>query len=268
MRTGGSNTDGDRAISLAPAVFIVGTDTGVGKTLLTGLLLEWLRTVGGVDALAVKPFISGSLCDAQILKRLQPDTLGINDLSPYRYRLPLAPAVASQKEGKQPVHLRTVVGYITRMRRHCDCLLIEGCGGLLSPLGKDFSSLEVIHRVGGHVLVVAQNRLGAINHVMLTFRALETAPIESMRVVLMHGKSSSGMVARTNVEALVERLPCDVSVLPYLGKNASGIGLIRANARFLEKTLAELLPSDTVTTLLEAAGVRAAVKIKKECLDK
>jgi dethiobiotin synthetase len=263
VRTGGSKTDGDRALGLAPAVFIVGTDTGVGKTLLTGLLLEWLRSVGGVNALAVKPFISGSLRDAKILKRLQADTLGLDDLSPYRYRLPLAPAVASQKEGKQPVHLRSVVGYITRMRRRCDCLLIEGCGGLLSPLGQDFSSLEVIHRVGGHVLIVAQNRLGAINHVMLTFRALETAPMESVRVVLMNGEASSGMVGRTNLAALVERLPCDVSVLPYQGKNASGIGLIRANAKFLEKTLAELLPSDTVTTLLEAAEVRAAVKIEK-----
>ena len=57
-----------------PIVFITGTDTGVGKTLLTGLLLEWLRSLAKVDAIAIKPFISGNLRDARLLARIQRDS--------------------------------------------------------------------------------------------------------------------------------------------------------------------------------------------------
>jgi dethiobiotin synthetase len=207
-----------------PLVFITGTDTGVGKTLLTGLLLEWLRSIAKVDALAIKPFISGNLGDARLLARIQRDVLNLDELAPYRYELPLAPGVAAEHEGKS-VPLRTAVAFIERMRRRCGCLLVEGCGGLLSPLGRSYNALDIIDRLGAHVIVVARNQLGAINQVLLTERALSTARVHSLRVVLMN---------RESVE----------------------------EAKFLQKTLAGLLPSDTVTTLLEAAVVKAAVKIK------
>jgi dethiobiotin synthetase len=239
----------------APVIFVTGADTGAGKTLLTGLLLRWLRSAG-VEAVAIKPFCSGGTGDARMLKRLQPGRLSLEEISPYRFRLPLAPAVAAEREGN-PVRLTTSIQYVERMRKRCDCLLIEGSGGLLSPLGKGFTLLELIERIGGHVIVTAQNRLGAINHVMLTVRALEPVSIESLGVVLMNGRKWQNLVSRTNPAALTQRLSCGLVTLPYLGENACRIGKVRANAKFLEKTLAGLLPSDTVCALLGAVVVEA-----------
>jgi dethiobiotin synthetase len=239
-----------------PTVFITGTDTGVGKTLLTGLLLEWLRAIAQVDVIAIKPFISGDMGDARLLARIQRDTLNLDELAPYRYELPLAPGVAAEREGKS-VPLRTAVAYIERMRRRCGCLLVEGCGGLLSPLGRNYSALDLIDCLSAHVIVVAQNQLGAINQVLLTVGALSSARVHSLRVVLMNRESVAECVACSNPLALEKRLKSGVTVLPYLGRNANKTGVIELKAKFLQKTLAGLLPSDTVTTLLEAAVVKA-----------
>ena len=242
----------------APVIFITGTNTGVGKTLLTGLLLECLRSTG-VEALAIKPFCSGGFGDARILRRLQPRTLRLHEISPYRYRLPLSPGVAAEIEGPR-VRLMTSVGYVERIRGRCECLLVEGCGGLLSPLGERYSAREMIMRIGGHVIVVAPNRLGAINHALLTVCALESLPIASLRVVLMGTEQREGLASKTNLGALVKRLACGVVSLPYLGENACEIRRLRANSRFLKKTLAALLPSDSVSALLKAAVVEAPAK--------
>ncbi len=99
----------------APVVFITGTDTGVGKTLLTGLLLSWLRAAG-VNALAIKPFASGGMSDARILGKLQSGRLEPSEISPYRFRLPLAPAVAAELEGRH-VNLKETLKHVERIRR-------------------------------------------------------------------------------------------------------------------------------------------------------
>ncbi|MCL4180990.1 MAG: dethiobiotin synthase [Verrucomicrobia bacterium] len=242
----------------APVVFITGTDTGVGKTLLTGLLLSWLRTAG-VNALAIKPFASGGTNDARILGRLQSGRLGLSEISPYRFRLPLAPAVAAELEGRH-VHLKETVRHVERIRRRCDCLLVEGCGGVLSPLGASFTLLELIQHCGSHVIVVSQNRLGAINQVLLTVRALESERIKSMAVALMNSGHSGKRLTETNARAMAQRIKSVVLTLPDLGENACKISCFQAHAKFLQKTLARLLPSDTVCALLEAAVVEAMVK--------
>jgi dethiobiotin synthetase len=241
-----------------PVVFITGTDTGVGKTLLTGLLLRWLRTAG-VNALAIKPFASGGTNDARILGRLQSGRLELSEISPYRFRLPLAPAVAAELEGRR-VRLKESIRHVERMRSRCDCLLVEGCGGLLSPLGASFSLLELIQHCCSHVIVVSQNRLGAINQVLLTVRALESGGVKSMAVALMNSGRSGKRLTETNARAMAQRIESVVLTLPDLGENACKIGSFQAHANFLQKTLARLLPSDTVCALLEAAVVEAMLK--------
>ena len=130
----------------------------------------------------------------------------------------------------------------------------------MSPLGQGFSGLEIIQKVPMHVIVVAGNRLGALNHVRLTLRALESSQAVSMRVVLMNRASDGALVQKSNAKILRKLLSCDVNVVPDLGGNACGIRRIKANAKILQKTLAGLVTSDTVTTLLGAAVVEAVLK--------
>jgi dethiobiotin synthetase len=216
----------------------------------------------GVNALAIKPFCSGGMNDARLLTALQPALLRLDQISPYRYRLPLAPAVAARREGHQ-VPLRSAIQYIRQMRRRCACLLVEGCGGLLTPLGEAFTLLELIRRIDGHTIVVAPNRLGAINQVLLTVRALEAERIRSIAVALTNAERGHSIAARTNAIALSHRLRYAVLTLRHLGDNASETGRIGAPSKNLQKILAGLLPFDTVCALLEAAVVGAGERRKK-----
>src|SRR5215510_11029750 len=108
-------------------IFITGTDTGVGKTLLTGLLLAHLRQ-NNVHALAMKPFCSGDRADVELLHKLQDGELARDEINPFYFSRPLAPAVAARK-GNRSVPLPEVLRRIEVLEKRCDLLLIEGIGG-------------------------------------------------------------------------------------------------------------------------------------------
>lgn len=96
-------------------IFITGTDTGVGKTLLTGLLLHHLRH-SGVHSLAMKPFCSGGTSDVDLLYGLQDGELSRPEINPFYFREPIAPLLASRIH-RRPVRLPDVIKKIERVRR-------------------------------------------------------------------------------------------------------------------------------------------------------
>ncbi len=171
-------------------IFVTGTDTGVGKTLLTALLLCHLRS-RGERAIALKPFCSGGREDAELLFKLQEGDLTLNEINPFYFPEPVAPLVSARKH-KRDVPLRRVLQHIQSMasRVHTvpqtaplhasprgspsrqNFLLIEGSGGLLVPLGEGYTVRDLIVRLGCDVLVVSRNQLGTINHTLLTVQAL------------------------------------------------------------------------------------------------
>src|SRR5262245_8909651 len=105
-------------------IFVTGTDTGVGKTLLTCLLLAHLRNSGD-RALAIKPFCSGDRADALTLCSLQHAELKMEEVNPWFFPEPLAPAVAARRGAKSP-SLGTVLKHIRNAAEQCDTLLVEG----------------------------------------------------------------------------------------------------------------------------------------------
>src|ERR1700722_15876817 len=116
----------------AKIIFVTGTDTGVGKTLLTALLLHHLRA-RGCRALAMKPFCSGGRADVRLLQSLQPGELSDAEMNPFYFKQPIAPLAASLGKRKK-IPLNLVVEKIRAVARKCDVLLVEGSGGLLVPL--------------------------------------------------------------------------------------------------------------------------------------
>src|SRR5258705_9807549 len=88
-------------------IFVTGTDTGVGKTLLTGLLLHHLRTEG-CHALAMKPFCSGGRGDVEFLHALQDGELSEREINPFYFHEPVAPLLAARKNARA-IHLKDVV---------------------------------------------------------------------------------------------------------------------------------------------------------------
>lgn len=201
--------------SLQAPVFITGTDTGVGKTVLTALLLARWRGRGW-DVRAIKPFATGAPTDARLLAQLQAGLVPLERLCPFRFREPLAPLVAARRE-RRWVELREAVDAIQRARPAGQSVLVEGCGGLLTPLGPGYSLRELLLAMEGRAVVVAPNRLGVLNQVQLVLEVLNTARIPTVAVVLM-GARRPPPSAPSNVRTLQElAAPVPVFELPWLG---------------------------------------------------
>jgi dethiobiotin synthetase len=224
---------------MARIIFITGTDTGVGKTLLTGLLLYHLRQ-NGCHALAIKPFCSGSRADTEFLRAVQDGELTPEEITPFFFAEPLAPLVAARKYHRS-IRLPEVLRQIRRVAGRCQCLLIEGIGGLLVPLGEGFTVRDLIVRLDCKVIVVARNRLGTINHTLLTIEALRTIGTQALKTVLMsphEGDSSTGSNRRTLAELLA---PSPVFPIGFLGPNPLRLEALKKSENKLKKTLARIL---------------------------
>jgi len=195
--------------------FITGTDTGVGKTVLTALLARHLRE-RGVNAAALKPVCSGGRDDARVLRAAMKGALTADEINPWHFRAPVAPLLAARRERRQ-VKLTDVLAHVRTMQKRFDVVLVEGAGGLLSPLGGDFNSRDLIAALRATPMIVCPNRLGAVNQVLLTFAALPRSASCRARVVLM-SLSKPDASASTNVSLLVEFLDAKrIFCLPWLG---------------------------------------------------
>jgi dethiobiotin synthetase len=217
-------------------IFVTGTDTGVGKTIFTGILVHHLRS-SGVHALAMKPFCSGGRADVRLLRAMQDAELTEDEINPFYFPEPIAPLVSARRR-KRVILLEEVVREIKKIARRCECLLIEGSGGLLVPLGENYFVSDVIRRLDCEVVVVARNQLGTINHTLLTVNALKRFGVKDIAVVMMGtGKKDGSM--ETNGGVLREFLSgIKVVEVDFLGKKANEIGVLKESVKYLKKTLA------------------------------
>jgi dethiobiotin synthetase len=194
--------------------FITGTDTGVGKTALACLLTRFLCDAGASVA-ALKPVCSGGRDDAKALFAALGGTLTLEEINPWHFRAPRAPLVAARLE-KRKVQLAEVLAHARRMQKRFQFVLVEGAGGLLSPLGENFDSRGLLKALRAAPIVVCPNRLGAINQVLLVLAALPPGLAQRAQVVLMSQKRAHA-ASRSNLQLLSEVLgPERIQVLPWL----------------------------------------------------
>ena len=197
-------------------IVITGTDTGVGKTVLTALLASHL-SASGLNVAALKPICSGGRDDARVLRRALQNTLTLDEINPWHFRAPLAPLLAARKE-KRRVELREVVAHVHTIAHRCQVTVVEGAGGLLSPMGEGFSTRELISALSADVFIAARNQLGVINHVRLTLEGLPPIIAARARVVLMTPKKSD-VASRTNPGLLAEFIDeAHISILPWFAR--------------------------------------------------
>ena len=220
-------------------LFITGTGTGVGKTVLAELLVKRLRVCGHAVC-AFKPICSGGRADAEILWRAQGRTVPMEVVNPWWFRKPIAPFVAAREVG-QRVLLSAVRTHIVRHWGNSRIVVIEGAGGLLSPLGEGFSSRELLVAMRAVPLIVAANRLGMLNEILLTWEALPVSERRRAQVVVF-ATSNPDESSTTNVPILRELLPPErIHVLPH--------GLVSQGFRLRGPA------KRTVDTLLAAIGI-------------
>ena len=204
--------------------FITGTDTGVGKTVLTALLTRFLRE-RGINVAALKPVCSGGRADARALRTAVNSALMLDEINPWHFRAPIAPLLAARKENRR-VKLSQVLAHARMMQERFDILLVEGAGGLLSPLGENFDSRDLIAALHATPIIVAPNKLGVVNHVLL---ALEAAPKNlrsKVRIVLV-SQPKPDVAAKSNAKLLAEFTKANIFLLPWLKQQIRGNTALR-----------------------------------------
>lgn len=163
-------------------IFITGTDTGVGKTRVAAMIVRALR-VAGVDAVGFKPICCGGREDAELLAEASGGAVALNDVNPVWLRPPVAPYTAAMIEGRM-VDVALVREKFAQLRAAHAAVIVEGAGGWLVPVARDFSMADLAAEFALPVLVVAANRLGVINHTLLTVAAIRASGLRCAGVIL------------------------------------------------------------------------------------
>lgn len=211
-------------------LFVTGTDTGVGKTYVTCALATALRARGRRVSVMkpVETGVAGQPEDALRLRAAAGDPAPLDDVCPYRLRRPLAPGVAARLEGLA-IDLARLEALVARRLREADVLLVEGAGGLLVPIASSVTWADLAARLRLPLLVVAANRLGAINHCALTARVAEQLGIRVLGFVLSHPSPAADESAAGNAEAIA-MLTClpVLAELPHAADPAVAAPLVSA----------------------------------------
>lgn len=199
------------------ALFVTGTDTGVGKTFVACGLAHALRAAGRTVTV-MKPVETGVETapeDALRLRAAAGDPAPLDVVCPWRFRAPLAPSEAARAEGAT-IDVDDLVGRVAARARSADVLLVEGAGGLLVPIRNRITWLDVLQRTGLPMIVVAANRLGVVNHVALTSRVATDAGIAVRGFVLSHPTPSRDASSDRNATTIAEltALPC-LAIVPH-----------------------------------------------------
>ena len=209
-------------------LFITGTDTGVGKTVVAGAIAAALRRrhrdVGVMKPIETGVGTQGPL-DAISLCEAAGATDSLDLVCPQRFALPAAPSVAAAHEGRT-VDLELIRAAHAELARRHALLLIEGAGGILVPIRAGYSMADLAAEFDAPLVVVTRASLGTINHTLLTLEAIERRGLVLAGVVISHGSRVISSSDRANLAALREslgaRLAGEVESLPAEARVPAG----------------------------------------------
>jgi dethiobiotin synthetase len=197
------------------SLFITGTDTGVGKTHTAVRLLRLLRTAG-TNCAGMKPICCGDRRDADLLLKASSGGLTIDDVNPVWLKTPAAPIVGSLTE-EVNIDIGQILAAFRALQDRVSHVIVEGVGGWLVPIRSDYFVSDLVVEMGLPVLVVAQNRLGCLNHTALTVRSVLQHKLRCVGVALNGLPDTSDIAAMTNSDVLKKIL--SVPLLSGLGEN-------------------------------------------------
>lgn len=185
--------------------FITGTDTGAGKTYFTCLLLRAMRAAERT-AVGFKPVCCGSRQDVSHLLHAGAPGPTADEINPVFYKMPLAPFAAGMLENR-PFQMEAVRGAWSALTEKYADILVEGAGGWEVPLTPSLTVAHLAVELALPVIVVVNNRLGALNHTILTVRSIQLCGLTCAGLVLNHVEGSRDMASISNAAVLREVLP-------------------------------------------------------------
>ncbi|KXZ21845.1 dethiobiotin synthase [Bacillus nakamurai] len=194
--------------------FVTGTDTGVGKTVISCGLAALFKQKN-VDVGVFKPFLSGvprshPKSDTSLLKQMSQTCLSHEDITPFECKEPLAPHVALMLEGRS-VGMEEVINHWRNIKDKHDCFIVEGAGGISVPLGEDYLVSHLIKALELPVVIVTRPDLGTINHTYLTVEYAKKMGLHIIGIVINGTSNRPGLDEETNPK-MIETL-CGVPIL-------------------------------------------------------
>jgi dethiobiotin synthetase len=203
------------------SIYITGTDTGIGKTLVSCALLHAVRR-HGLRAIGMKPVASGCEqidgqwrnADALALLAASDPRPAYRDLNPYALPAPLAPELAARDAGVD-VSLQVLLECHARLEAETDALVVEGVGGWAAPLSASLMQADLVRAMRLPVVLVVGLRLGCLNHALLSARAIAADGMHLAGWIASHVDPAMERV-EDNLRMLRERLPASCwGVLPH-----------------------------------------------------
>jgi dethiobiotin synthetase len=219
----------------AKGFFITGTDTGVGKTVITAALIKAVGLLG-LKACSMKPIETGCKTavssqqsavsskkrtlipsDGMFLKKMAGIDDSIDLITPIRFENPLAPITASEIEGRE-IDLDKIHIAYSELSRKYDVIIVEGIGGLLVPIKRDYFVLDLARDFGLPIIVVSRPGLGTLNHTLLTVNYAIKEGLDVAGIIINYSQPPEGTLAEnTNPEVIKQISPVPlIGIFPYL----------------------------------------------------
>lgn len=191
---------------LPKGIFITGTDTGVGKTVVTSALAYSLIQ-SGVDVGVMKPTQTGAglpvLKDLEFVERVTGRSFSGEDYCPYILRDPLSPYTASILE-KRGISVESIRASYERLTTVHDNVLVEGAGGLLVPILQDYTMADLARDLGLSLIIVTRPDLGTLNHTTLTAEYAKSHGLSVLGIVISNFPENPDLAQRTNPDILTQ----------------------------------------------------------------
>jgi dethiobiotin synthetase len=237
-------------------VFVTGTDTGVGKTLVTAALAAALKRLGRSVGV-MKPIETGitpsriGRSDAARLRAVIESEETLGAICPYQFEQPVAPLAAAQAE-RRTIEVRVIRQVYRLLVNRYDYVLVEGIGGVRVPIAPKTDVMDLIAGLKLPVVVVGRAGLGGINHALLAIDALRRRRIPLVAVVLNRTEPVRSAVMRLQERATLEALRKQAG-LPVLGPLPYEPGLTRSFRRSVVR-LAKMTAMTTAARLVKSSA--------------
>jgi dethiobiotin synthetase len=226
-------------------LLVSGTDTGIGKTVVTCALLRAMKW-RGLSAIGMKPVAAGinpqgGWDDVDRIREASAIDAPIEDVAPYRLRAAASPHFAAQEE-RISIQEEVILAALRRLEQLAEMVVIEGVGGFRVPLSDQSDSADMARTIAAPILLVVPMRLGCINHALLTAEAIAC---RSLTLI--------GWVANAGIDADYGRVAATIDTLNRR-MEASCVGVLPARA--LEQNGADCLNIDEILTRLRAESIQ------------
>ncbi|MFC1566439.1 dethiobiotin synthase [bacterium] len=201
------------------SIFVTGTDTGSGKTIVTGLLAKYLADQG-LKIITQKWIQTGSkgfpediTVHLRLMGKSKSDVKNLlKYINPYCFKFPASPHLSAKLEGKK-INLKKIIDSYNHLKQSFDSIIVEGLGGALVPYNNKNMVIEITKKLKIPAIIVAKNQLGCINHTLITIEALKKRNINILGIIFNdHNPKKKDIVKDDNMK-IIQKL----SKVQYLG---------------------------------------------------